>query len=180
MAFQGNDSGPECESFPKKGPWEYTGKRDVYGYGRIFSGNRELKAHRVFYEAWIEAVPEGLFVRHGLGDQACTLSRGRHMDDHVISGRAAARNNGGFTAKDMNLYRYPCEVLQTRGLPLQAQYTVANMARVFDCDIRVILDPIHSKKAAPDFPFFEKRLATALFGISRQYSTPELARSCIY
>ena len=90
------------------------------------------------------------------------------MDDHVISGQSAARNNGGFTAKDLNLYRYPCEVLQTRGLPLQAQYTVANMARVFDCDIRVISDPIHRKKAARDLPFFEKRLATALFTPSKQ------------
>ena len=42
----------------------------MYGYDRIYSGNRELKAHRVFYEAWIETVPDGLSVRHGLSDHA--------------------------------------------------------------------------------------------------------------
>ena len=53
------------------GCWEFTGKRDAYGYGRMFSANSELKAHRVFYEAWVEDVPENLFVRHGLTDQKC-------------------------------------------------------------------------------------------------------------
>jgi hypothetical protein len=47
------------------------GKREAYGYGRLFSGNRKLKAHRVFFEVWIEAVPRGLFVRHGMTDQKC-------------------------------------------------------------------------------------------------------------
>ena len=51
--------------------WEFIGKRDAYGYGRIFSGNSELKAHRVFYEAWIEDIPKNLFVRHGLTGQKC-------------------------------------------------------------------------------------------------------------
>ncbi len=71
MAFSREQLLSRVRIIPQKGCWEFKGKRDVYGYGRIFSGNRELKAHRVFYEAWIEAVPEGLFVRHGLGDHAC-------------------------------------------------------------------------------------------------------------
>ena len=71
MAFSREQLLSRVRIIPQKGCWEYTGKRDVYGYGRIFSGNRELKAHRVFYEAWIETVPDGLFVRHGLGDHAC-------------------------------------------------------------------------------------------------------------
>ncbi len=56
---------------PEMNCWEFVSKRDAYGYGRIFSDNRELKAHRVFYEAWIEDIPENLFLRHGLTDQKC-------------------------------------------------------------------------------------------------------------
>jgi hypothetical protein len=51
-----------------------------------------------------------------------------------------------FTAEDLNLYPNLCEVLRKRGLPLQAQYTTADTARIFGCDIRVIQERIHSGK----------------------------------
>jgi hypothetical protein len=35
---------------PKTDCWEFKGARDAYGYGRIYSNNKELKAHRYFYE----------------------------------------------------------------------------------------------------------------------------------
>lgn len=58
-----------------------------------------------------------------------------------------------FTAEDLKLYPNLCEVLRKRSLPLQAQYTTADVARIFDCDIRSIQDRIHSHKwHARDLP----------------------------
>lgn len=44
--------------------------------------------------------------------------------------------------------RHPhlCEVLRKRGLPLRAQYTTADTAGIFGCDIRSIQERIHSRK----------------------------------
>lgn len=58
-----------------------------------------------------------------------------------------------FIAEDLKLYPCLCEMLRRRGLPLQAQYTTADAARIFDCDIRVIQERIHSGKwPARDLP----------------------------
>lgn len=68
------------------------------------------------------------------------------MDDHHHSGQPADRNQCGFSAEDLKLYPCLCEVLRNRGLPLLAQYTTADTARIFGCAIRVIQERIHSGK----------------------------------
>ena len=74
------------------------------------------------------------------------------MDDRS-SGQPAGKNSCAYTAEDLKLYPYLCEVLRKRGLPLQAQYTTADTARIFECDVRVIQDRIHSGKwTARDLP----------------------------
>jgi hypothetical protein len=58
-----------------------------------------------------------------------------------------------FIAEDLKLYPGLCEMLRRRGLPLQPQYTTADTARIFDCDIRSIQERIHSGKwLARDLP----------------------------
>lgn len=58
-----------------------------------------------------------------------------------------------FTAEDLQLYSHLCEVLRKRNLPLQAQYTTADTAQIFACDIRSIQERIHSGKwPARDLP----------------------------
>ena len=58
-----------------------------------------------------------------------------------------------FTVDDFKLYPCLCEMLRRRGLSLQPQYTTADVARIFDCDIRVIQEWIHSGKwQARDLP----------------------------
>jgi hypothetical protein len=75
------------------------------------------------------------------------------MDDRCNSGPPVGKNHCGFTAEDLKLYPNLCEVLRKRGLPLQAQYTTADTARIFGCDIRSIQDRIHSGKwPARDLP----------------------------
>lgn len=74
------------------------------------------------------------------------------MDD-PSSGHPAGKNSCAFTAEDLKLYPHLCEVLRKRGLPLQAQYTTADTARIFGCAIRVIQERIHSGKwTARDLP----------------------------
>ena len=74
------------------------------------------------------------------------------MDD-PSSGHPAGKNSCAFIAEDLKLYPHLCEVLRKRGLPLQAQYTTADTARIFGCAIRVIQERIHSGKwRARDLP----------------------------
>lgn len=68
------------------------------------------------------------------------------MDDRSNSGHTAAKNSCAFTAEDLKFYPSLCEVLRKRGLPLQAQYTTTDVARIFGCDIRSIQERIHSRK----------------------------------
>jgi hypothetical protein len=51
---------------PYTGCWELKGARDAYGYGRIYSGNKELKAHRFFYEQCESDLPAGAYLQHHL------------------------------------------------------------------------------------------------------------------
>lgn len=75
------------------------------------------------------------------------------MDDRSNSCPPGGKNNCGFSAEDLKLYPNLCEVLRKRGLSLQAQYTTADTARIFGCDIRSIQERIHSRKwRARDLP----------------------------
>jgi len=51
--------------------WEFRGPRNADGYGRMYSGDKELKAHRVFYEACEEPIPDGMYLQHNLPAGQC-------------------------------------------------------------------------------------------------------------
>lgn len=58
-----------------------------------------------------------------------------------------------FTTEDLNRYPLLCEVLRKRNLFLLAQYTTADVARIFECDVRIIQERIHTGKwKARDLP----------------------------
>ena len=46
--------------------WQFTGSLDAYGYDRLYSGNKEVKAHRVFHEAFEGPLPDGKYLQHHL------------------------------------------------------------------------------------------------------------------
>jgi hypothetical protein len=56
---------------PKTDCWEFKGARDAYGYGRIYSENKELKAHRYFYEQCESPVAPGVYLQHHLPPEKC-------------------------------------------------------------------------------------------------------------
>ena len=61
----------QVQVLPDTGCWEFRGTLDSYGYGRMYSGNKELKAHRVFYEACERPIPEGMYLQHHLPPDLC-------------------------------------------------------------------------------------------------------------
>jgi hypothetical protein len=53
------------------GCWEFQGSKDHNGFGRMYIRNRELKAHKVFYEAWVSELPTGIYLHHDLPPDRC-------------------------------------------------------------------------------------------------------------
>ena len=61
----------QVQVLPDTGCWEFRGTRDSYGYGRMYSGDKELKAHRVFYEACEGPIPDGMYLQHHIPAGQC-------------------------------------------------------------------------------------------------------------
>ena len=61
----------QVQVLPDTGCWEFRGTRDSYGYGRMYSDNKELKAHRVFYEICEGPIPDGMYLQHHLPADLC-------------------------------------------------------------------------------------------------------------
>jgi hypothetical protein len=98
------------------GCWEWNGYRDIHGYGVVGSGKgAQVKAHRLSYETWVGAIPEGLLIRHACDNRPCMnpahLSVGTHQDnsdDATSRGRHASGERNPrvkLTAEDVGTIR---------------------------------------------------------------------------
>ena len=69
------------------GCWEWQGKRDRWGYGRINArGNKTIKAHRLSYVIHRSPIPQGLNVLHTCDNPRCV------RPDHLWLGTIADNN----------------------------------------------------------------------------------------
>lgn len=77
---------------------EWTGARNLGGYGQIRLAGRTVGAHRVVYEMFVGPIPEGMCVMHACDNPPCVrpnhLSIGSHADnlrDAAMKGRMGRR-----------------------------------------------------------------------------------------
>jgi hypothetical protein len=61
----------QVQVLPDTDCWEFRGNRSADGYGRMYSDNKELKAHRVFYEVCEGPIPDGMYLQHHLPADLC-------------------------------------------------------------------------------------------------------------
>lgn len=68
--------------FVRKTPtcWEWTGARDLIGYGQFRANGRAVRAHRFAYEQFIGPIPAGMFVCHRCDVPYCV------KPDHLFAG----------------------------------------------------------------------------------------------
>ena len=71
MAFTLKQLINSVQVLPATECWEFRGSRNADGYGRMYSDNKELKAHRVFYEECEGPVPDGMYLQHHLPAGQC-------------------------------------------------------------------------------------------------------------
>jgi len=78
-AIQPDSENTEC--------WQFFGSFDAYGYGRLYSGNKVVKAHRAFYEAF-----EGRCSRMAsISSTTCPPPGAMHRPGLLQSGSSAAQ-----------------------------------------------------------------------------------------
>ena len=56
---------------PTPGCWIWNGSRDAHGYGRLWTGDRHLIAHRAVYEYYVGPIPKGLGLLHRCDNPWC-------------------------------------------------------------------------------------------------------------
>ena len=72
--------------------WQFTGSLDTYGYGRLYSGNKDVKAHRVFHEAFEGPLPDGKYLQHHLPPERC-IGHACCSPDHLQLANSPKRRN---------------------------------------------------------------------------------------
>jgi len=77
------------------GCWEWKGCRNELGYGTLWDDGRMKKAHRVSYEVYVGAIPDGKKVLHSCHNRWCvnpghlrTGTQKENVRDMIEAGRA--------------------------------------------------------------------------------------------
>ena len=122
--------------------WSWNGTIDNDGYAILYCDKKHLKAHRVSYQLFKEAIPTGLFVLHQCDNRICTnpihlfvgTARDNLLDMIKKGRRVAAKGEKASRAKLKNE-----DVLQIRSL-LQQGLSFGKLSKRFNIDRGVVRD----------------------------------------
>jgi len=97
-----NKDGPVPAHCPELGKcWNWTGRRNEFGYGITWQRPRETRAHRLSWVIHFGVIPDGLCVLHKCDNPACIrpdhLFTGTKLDnlrDAVAKGRPISQRRG--------------------------------------------------------------------------------------
>jgi len=80
------------------GCWEWTAHKNIWGYGQIRVGEKQMAAHRISYEMHCGPIPLDIFVLHRCDNPGCVnpdhLFLGTH-EDNMADRRAKERQAHG-------------------------------------------------------------------------------------
>lgn len=79
------------------GCWEYTGGKNVWGYGQVSVDGKMMNAHRASYLVFCGSIPGGMIVCHACDNPACInpehLWVGTHYDNYHDSKNKGRRDH---------------------------------------------------------------------------------------
>ncbi len=93
--------------------WEWTGKQDKFGYGRIKCGKRHgrhISAHRLSYEIANGPIPTGLLICHRCNNPRCVNPRHLYAGTHRDNSRDRSLKINGKAVKPPSHLRWPIAV----------------------------------------------------------------------
>lgn len=120
----------------ENGCWLFTGGKQSQGYGAIWDGEKQRRAHIVSYEIHVETIPKGLLVLHSCDNPWCVnpehLFLGTHqdnVDDMRAKGRDSFGENKGTNNGQAKLTE--ADVWDIRRLLSTGQYTQDQIGDMF-------------------------------------------------
>ena len=120
----------------ENGCWLYTGGKQSQGYGVLWDGAKQRRAHIVSYEIHVETIPQGMLVLHECDNPWCVnpehLFLGTHQDN-VNDMRTKGRDSFGHNKGENNGQAVLNEdkVRQIRRLLKTGQYTQEQIGDMF-------------------------------------------------
>ena len=80
------------------GCWEWQAGKDKDGYGKVKRFGKTIRTHRLFYEYYVEPIPEGLLALHHCDNPGCCnpehLYLGTQLDNEHDKDSRGRRRNG--------------------------------------------------------------------------------------